>query len=89
MDLFANDDQQQNAGNEASNNNESISYKEAISELENLVQNLENEALDVDELSEKVKRAMQLIKACKHKLRSTQDSLNDILDENENDKNTE
>ena len=45
-----------------------ISYKQAISELEKILKELENNDVDVDDLTEKVKRAAELIEVCKEKL---------------------
>jgi exodeoxyribonuclease VII small subunit len=57
------------------------SYREAIEELEAIVQEIENETVDVDVLTEKVKRATYLIKLCKKKLRETDDNIKKILKE--------
>lgn len=56
-----------------------INYTEAIIELETIVSDLENAAIGVDELSEKVKRAAELIKFCRSKLTSTEKEVNAIL----------
>ncbi len=45
-----------------------ISYTEAISELELIVTEIEQGEITIDTLSEKVKRATELIKICKDKL---------------------
>ena len=58
-----------------------ISYKEAISEIEEILQKIENQELDVDELSDKVKRVYYLIKICKDKLHSTEKEVEKILAE--------
>jgi exodeoxyribonuclease VII small subunit len=42
--------------------NKSKNYSESIKELEEIVKSVENESLDLDELSKKVKRATELIK---------------------------
>ncbi len=47
------------------------SYKDAIEEIESIVEEIENETVDVDVLAIKVKRATFLIKFCKEKLRIT------------------
>jgi exodeoxyribonuclease VII small subunit len=47
------------------------SYKDAIEEIESIVEEIENETVDVDVLAKKVKRATFLIKFCKEKLRTT------------------
>ena len=54
-------------------------YTEAIIELETIVSDLENATIGVDELSEKVKRAAELIKFCRSKLTSTEKEVNSIL----------
>ena len=42
-----------------------LTYKEAMAEIEDIVTKLENNQLDVDELSGKVKRVSELIAFCK------------------------
>ncbi len=56
-----------------------IKYNEAIAEIENILQQIENEDLDVDDLSEKVKRAYFLLKLCKEKLHSTEQDIEKIM----------
>jgi exodeoxyribonuclease VII small subunit len=58
-----------------------ISYSEAVSEIEEILNQIENGELDVDELTEKVKRVTMLIKICKTKLKSTEEELKSILGE--------
>ena len=58
-----------------------ISYKEAVAEIEDILSKIENEELDVDELSEKVKRVSSLIKICKEKLFKTEEEVEKILNE--------
>lgn len=58
-----------------------ISYNEAVEELNEILDSIENDEVDVDVLSEKVKRALGLIKLCKTKLQSTEKEVAKILDE--------
>lgn len=58
-----------------------ISYTEAISELESIVTEIEQGEITIDTLSEKVKRASELIRICKSKLTATEDDVNKILGE--------
>ena len=58
-----------------------ISYSDAVNEIEEILNQIENGELDVDELTEKVKRVTSLIKICKSKLKSTEEELNTILGE--------
>lgn len=60
-----------------------ITYNEAISEIEEIIGQIENNELDVDELAEKVKRVSVLIKTCKDKLQKTNDQVEKILEEME------
>ena len=62
----------------------SISYKEAISEIEEILRQLEDNELDVDELSEKVKRVSHLVTLCKEKLHNTEQEIDKILKEMDN-----
>lgn len=58
---------------------EKLSYKEAMAEIESIVSRLEDNQLDVDELSEKVKRVSELIAFCKSKLHETEEEVDKIL----------
>ncbi len=54
-------------------------YADAIDELENILSEMENEEISVDQLSDKVKRASELIKFCRDKLFKTEEEINEIL----------
>ena len=60
---------------------EALKYKDAIGELEAIVEEIEGETVDVDVLTEKVKRAALLIKYCKAKLKKTDDEVKKVLEE--------
>ena len=62
----------------------SVSYKDAVAEIEEILRQLENNELDVDELSEKVKRVSQLVTLCKEKLHNTEQEIDLILKELDN-----
>jgi len=59
--------------------NEKMTYKDAVSEIDDILGKIENEELDVDELSQRVKRISQLIKFCQDKLHKTETEVEDIL----------
>ncbi len=61
--------------------NEKISYADALEELEKILAEIETDELDLDTLSEKVKRASFLTKLCKDRLRSTTEEIDKILEE--------
>ena len=54
-----------------------LTYKSAMEEIESLVKLLEENKLDVDELSEKVKRMAVLVEFCK--LHRTEEDVNNVL----------
>ena len=56
-------------------------YSDAFAELQQIVADIEDGEISVDELSEKVKRASELIAVCKKKLTSTEEDVNQILKE--------
>jgi exodeoxyribonuclease VII small subunit len=56
-------------------------YTEAIEEIEDIVNKMENEELDVDELTVQVKRAAQLLKFCREKLYTTESEVEKIIKE--------
>jgi exodeoxyribonuclease VII small subunit len=60
-----------------------VTYNEAVSEIEEILEKIENEELDVDELAEKVKRVSTLLKICKDKLLKTNEQVEQILNEME------
>lgn len=68
---------------------EKIKYTQAFEELQKIVEEIEEGEISVDELSEKVKRAALLIKICKTKLKTTEESVDEILRELEEKENEE
>jgi len=56
-----------------------ISYNNAIAEIEEIIEQIENQELDVDNLSEKIKRVSILLKICKDKLFETEKEVENIL----------
>ena len=56
-----------------------IKYNEAVKEIEEILRQIENEELDVDDLSTKVKRAYLLLRICKEKLHSTEQDIEKIM----------
>ena len=52
-----------------------MTYEKALKELQHIVATIENEAVSIDELSEKTKRAGELIRFCKNKLRNVEQEI--------------
>ena len=62
---------------------EEFSYQDAITEIETILEKMENEELDVDVLSFQIKRVSHLIKLCREKLHKTEQEVEKILEEME------
>jgi exodeoxyribonuclease VII small subunit len=60
-------------------------YNEAITEIEEILQKIESGELDVDELTEKVKRVAYLLETCKKKLKTTEIEIQKVIDGLEED----
>ncbi len=58
-----------------------ITYTEAFEELKEIVDQLENDSISVDELTEKMKRATVLMKICRDKLTKTEEEVNKTITE--------
>ena len=63
-------------------------YTEAFEELSRIVSEIEQGEISVDELSQKVKRAAELIKICKAKLTTTEEDVSKILKDLDSSANT-
>lgn len=59
---------QEEKENKQNNMQDEKTYKEAYEELQQILHDLENDKVDVDVLSEKLKRSSELIEYCKEKL---------------------
>lgn len=59
-------------------------YEMAISQLEEIVERLENNQLGIDEMTAQLKKAQQLIKLCKDRLTKTDEEIQKILGEGKN-----
>jgi exodeoxyribonuclease VII small subunit len=64
-------------------NQKKLTYRDAVAEIDEILEKIEQEELDVDELSEKVKRVSVLIRFCKEKLHKTGEEVENILKEME------
>jgi exodeoxyribonuclease VII small subunit len=57
-----------------------FSYNAAMAEVEQILEALDKSAIDVDELSRKVKRATELLTACRRKLYDTEQEVQQVFD---------
>ena len=58
-------------------------YEDAVRQLEQIVHQMETGELDIDQLSEQLKKAQQLIKLCREKVSKTEKEIEDILEKSE------
>ena len=63
-------------------------YNEAIIEIEEILQKIETGELDVDDLTDKVKRVAYLLEACKKKLKTTESEIQKVMDGLDKDEET-
>jgi exodeoxyribonuclease VII small subunit len=58
-----------------------LTYKKAYSELEKIVEEIEEEDIQLETLANKVKDANELIKFCEDKLRTIETEVNEVISE--------
>ncbi len=56
-------------------------YSKALKRLEEIIQKIENEETDIDELSDRVKEAVTLIKTCKTKIEKAEMEVKKIVED--------
>lgn len=72
-----------------SKKNKELSYQQAMQELESIVARVEEDELDVDELSAQVKRAMELVSYCRTRLRTTENIIQQAFEEEDQEEELE
>ncbi len=58
---------------------EDLSYDEAIKELNNILSSLQDETLSIDQLTDSIKRASELLESCNSRLTSTEKEVNSVI----------
>ena len=58
-----------------------MKYSKAMKRLDDIIHKIENEEIDVDELSEKVKEAVGLIKVCKNKIEKAEMEVKQVVED--------
>jgi exodeoxyribonuclease VII small subunit len=56
-----------------------VNYEQAMRQLEEIVRKLENDELDIDQMTVQLRTAQQLIKLCTDKLTKTDEEIKKIL----------
>jgi exodeoxyribonuclease VII small subunit len=57
-----------------------LTYESALKELQGIVTQLQEEAVSMDDLSEKVSRAAELLNFCREKLRETEEKVEGLFE---------
>ncbi len=61
------------------------SYQSAMLELQDIVTQIESNAIGIDDLSKQMKRAATLIDYCQNKLRATEGEITELFGNDSND----
>jgi exodeoxyribonuclease VII small subunit len=57
-----------------------MKYSKAMERLEEIIRKIENEEIDIDELSDKVKEAVNLVKLCKEKVEKAELEVKEVVE---------
>lgn len=57
-----------------------IKYSKAVKKLDEILSKIETEEIDVDELADHVKEAVELLKVCKNKIEKAQMDVKKVVD---------
>ena len=62
-------------------NDEQASYSDAISELEEILEQIDGDDVDLDDLAVKVERASKLVELCRNKIDDSEMQVKTIIDD--------
>ncbi|MBF0123553.1 MAG: exodeoxyribonuclease VII small subunit [Candidatus Omnitrophica bacterium] len=57
-----------------------MKYSKAMQRLEEIIKRIENDEIDIDELSEQVKEAVTLVRLCKDKIEKADLEVKEVVD---------
>jgi exodeoxyribonuclease VII small subunit len=57
-----------------------VKYSQAVKRLDEIIRKIEGEEIDVDELAEKVKEAVELIQVCKAKIEKAELEVKNVVE---------
>lgn len=58
-----------------------LTYEQALAELQAIVADLQEDAIGIEQLSDRMQRAAELIQYCREKLRKTEEDLERLFEE--------
>lgn len=70
---------------ESLNNTDAPSFREAMDELEGILERIEGEEIDIDRLAAELRRAAQLLDLCRGKIRKAEVEVTQIVQSLEED----
>lgn len=70
---------------ESLNHTDAPSFREAMDELEGILERIEGEEIDIDRLAEELRRAAQLLDLCRGKIRKAEVEVTQIVQSLEED----
>lgn len=56
-----------------------ISYRDSLEEVEQIIEEMETGTIDIDQLTDKISRALLLLSDCKKKLKKSEDEIRNLL----------
>ena len=56
-----------------------LSYDDAVQELKSILNSLQDETLSIDQLTDSIKRASELLESCNSRLTNTEQKVNSII----------
>jgi len=56
-----------------------LNYDDAVLELQTILTSLQDETLSIDDLTDSIKRASELLESCNNRLRSTAEEVNKVI----------
>lgn len=59
---------------------EEMSYDEAVTELQAILNDMQSETLSIDDLTSSIKRASELLQSCRDRLHSTEKEVNSVIE---------
>jgi exodeoxyribonuclease VII small subunit len=60
---------------------DAVRYGAAVAEIEQILASIDRDEIDIDELSQKVERAVELLKVCRARLKATELRVTQVLQE--------
>ena len=60
-------------------NVDELTYDDAVTELKTILNSLQDETLSIDQLTDSIKRASELLESCNSRLKSTEKEVSSVI----------